>query len=228
MAEFLELLNNLTDPNWIVAHGGLYLLLFIVFAETGILIGFFLPGDPILFIAGIIIANLTLGPVDSILALLYWIALISAAGILGNFVGYWCGKYFGHRLLAQKDTWLFKKAYILRAQEFYHKRGGAAIILARFLPVVRTFAPIVAGIVEMDFKKFAFYNIVGGIIWVGSLVTLGYLLGESPWVQRNLEYVILGIVLAATAPVLVKMITGKKKAAAVPVDQEVLEEEGCE
>ena len=227
MAEFLELLNNLADPDWIVAHGGLYLLLFIVFAETGILIGFFLPGDPILFIAGIIIANLTLGPVDSILTLLYWIALISAAGILGNFVGYWCGKYFGHRLLKMKDNWLFKKEYIFRAQEFYHKRGGMAIILARFLPVVRTFAPIVAGIVEMDVRKFAFYNIVGGIIWVGSLVTLGYLLGESPWVQRNLEYVIIGIVLAATAPVLVKMVTGKKKTVTESAETEVLEEEEC-
>lgn len=227
MAEFLDFLNNLTDPDWIVAHGGLYLLLFIVFAETGILIGFFLPGDPILFIAGIIIANLTLGPVDSVLTLLYWIALISTAGILGNFVGYWCGKYFGHRLLKMKDNWLFKKAYILRAQEFYHKRGGVAIILARFLPVVRTFAPIVAGIVEMDFKKFAFYNIVGGILWVGSLATLGYLLGENAWVQRNLEYVIMGIVVLATAPVLVKMITGagkKKQSAAATVEAETYEE----
>jgi len=224
VTEFFDFLNNLSDPNWIVAHGGLYLLLFIVFAETGILIGFFLPGDPILFIAGIIIAHLTLEPVDSVLTLLYWIALISAAGILGNFVGYACGKYFGHRLLKMKDGWLFKKEYIFRAQEFYEKRGGIAIILARFLPVVRTFAPIVAGIVEMDFKKFAVYNVVGGILWVGSLVTLGYLLGENDWVQHNLEYVIVGIVIAATAPVLVKMITGKKKKAE-PIDEEVLEEE---
>lgn len=224
MTEFFDFLNNLSNPDWIVTHGGLYLLLFIVFAETGILIGFFLPGDPILFIAGIIIANLTLGPVDSVLTLLYWIALISAAGILGNFLGYACGKYFGHRLLKMKDNWLFKKEYIFRAQEFYEKRGGVAIILARFLPVVRTFAPIVAGIVEMDFKKFAFYNVLGGILWVGSLVTLGYLLGENDWVQRNLEYVILGIVVAATAPVLVKMVTGKKKKVE-PVNEEVLEEE---
>lgn len=225
MAEFLDFLNNLTNPDWIVAHGGLYLLLFIVFAETGILIGFFLPGDPILFIAGIIIANLTLGPVDSVLTLLYWIALISAAGILGNFVGYWCGKYFGHRLLKMKDNWLFKKEYIFRAQEFYEKRGGVAIILARFLPVVRTFAPIVAGIVEMDFRKFAFYNIIGGVLWVGSLATLGYLLGENEWVQRNLEYVIMGIVVLATAPVLVKIFTGKKKLATANAETEVLEKE---
>ncbi|MFC3197746.1 DedA family protein [Parapedobacter deserti] len=225
MEAFLDLLNNLTNPDWIVAHGGLYLLLFIVFAETGILIGFFLPGDPILFIAGIIIANLTLGPVDSVMTLLYWIALISAAGIAGNFLGYWCGKYFGHRLLKMKDNWLFKKAYIYRAQEFYHKRGGVAIILARFLPIVRTFAPIVAGIVEMDFRKFAFYNVVGGIIWVGSLVTLGYLLGENEWVQRNLEYVIMAIVIAATAPVVIKMVTGRGKRTATVSEPEMLEEQ---
>ncbi len=208
---FLEFFNNLTDPDWIVAHGGLYLLLFIVFAETGILIGFFLPGDPILFISGVIIANMSIGAANPVLTLIYWLILISLAAILGNFVGYWCGKYFGHRLLKMKDNWLFKKEYIYRAEEFYQKRGGGAIILARFLPVVRTFAPIVAGIVGMDFKKFAIYNVVGAIIWVGSLVTLGYLVGENPWVQRNLEYVILAIVVLATAPVAVKLFTGKKK-----------------
>lgn len=209
---FLEFINNLTDPDWIVAHGGLYLLLLIVFAETGILIGFFLPGDPIIFISGVIIANMSLGAANPTLTLLYWMTLISTAAIIGNFVGYWCGKYFGNRLLRTKDNWLYKKEYIYKAQEFYDKRGGGAIILARFLPIVRTFAPIVAGIVRMDFKKFAFYNIVGGIFWVGSLMTLGYLLGENPWVQRNLEYVIMAIVVAATAPVIIKLFTGKKKA----------------
>jgi len=213
----LEIFNNLTDPDWIVAHGGLYLLLFIVFAETGILIGFFLPGDPILFISGVIIANMSLGTIHPVLTLLYWMILISIAAILGNFVGYCCGKYFGHRLLKMKDNWLFKKEYIYKAQEFYEKRGGVAIILARFLPIVRTFAPIVAGIVEMDFRRFALYNVVGGIIWVGTLVTLGYLLGENPWVQQNLEYVIMGIIVLATAPVVIKLFTGKKKTVKIPV-----------
>lgn len=213
---FLDFINNLTDPDWLVARGGLYLVLFIIFAETGILLGFFLPGDPLLFISGVIIANLSVGAANPILTLLYWMALISTAAILGNFVGYWCGKFFGHRLLKMKDNWLFKKEYIHKAQAFYEKRGGGAIILARFLPIVRTFAPIVAGIVEMDFKKFALYNVLGGMIWVVSLVALGYLLGENPWVQRNLEYVILAIVLLATAPVVVKLFRSKKKAVAVP------------
>jgi len=154
---------------------------------------------------------MSIGAANPVLTLIYWMVLIATAAIMGNFVGYWCGKYFGHRLLKMKDNWLFKKEYIHKAQEFYEKRGGGAIILARFLPIVRTFAPIVAGIVEMDFKKFALYNIIGGVIWVGSLVTLGYLLGENPWVQRNLEYVILAIVVLATAPVIIKLFTGKKK-----------------
>lgn len=225
MDVFLEFFNNLSDPDWIVAHGGLYLLLFIIFAETGILVGFFLPGDPILFIAGVIIANMSLGTAHPELTLLYWIALITGAAILGNFVGYWSGRFFGHRLLKMKDTWFFKKEYIHKAQLFYDKRGGGAIILARFLPIVRTFAPIVAGIVEMDFKKFAFYNVIGGIAWVGSLVTLGYLLGESLWVQRNLEYVIMAIVLLATAPVIIKLFTGKKKEIPAPVPADEPEEE---
>jgi len=212
----MEFFNGLTDPEWIVMHGGLYLLLLIVFAETGLFFGFFLPGDPILFIAGIIIANLTLTPSESILTLLYWIGMISLAGIVGNFVGFWTGWKFGHFLLNRPDTWIYKKDHLRKAEEFYHKRGGGAIILARFLPVVRTFAPIIAGIVKMDISKFTFYNIVGCLIWVGSLVSLGYVLGDNEWVKSNLEYVIIGIVLIATAPVLIKLITGKKQPPAAP------------
>lgn len=212
MNEFLEFFNGLTDPEWIVEHGGLYLLLFIIFAETGIFIGFFLPGDPILFIAGIIIANIPLAHPDSVMLLLYWLFLLSLAGIAGNFVGYFTGKRFGVFLLQRKDTWIYKKKYLRTAEEFYHRRGGGAIILARFLPIVRTFAPIIAGIVEMDFRKFTFYNVIGGIIWVCSLVTLGYLLGENEWVKRNLEVVIIGIVVLATGPVIVKAISGRKAA----------------
>ncbi|HZH54420.1 MAG TPA: VTT domain-containing protein [Sphingobacteriaceae bacterium] len=213
MNEFIEFFNGLTDPEWIVEHGGLYLLLFIIFAETGIFIGFFLPGDPILFIAGIIIANIPAAPTESVIMLLSWMVFIMLAAIAGNFVGYFTGKKFGDYLLQRRDTWIYKKEHLRKAEEFYHKRGGGAIVLARFLPIVRTFAPIIAGIVKMDIKKFALYNILGAVIWVGTLMTAGYLLGENAWVKRNLEYVILGIVLLATAPVLVNAFTGKKKPA---------------
>lgn|SRR5690606_18284372 len=212
MDALLGLMDNLTDPDWIVAHGGLYLLLFIIFAETGIMIGFFLPGDPILFIAGIIISNMSVAPGQEIPLLLYWILLIALAAIAGNFVGYWCGKLFGNRILNMKESWLFRREYIYKAQEFYEKQGGVAIILARFLPIVRTFAPIVAGIVGMDFKKFIVFNIVGAFLWSGSLVTLGFVLGENQWVQKNLELVIFLIVAAATAPVIIKAISGRGKA----------------
>ncbi|OOG19049.1 alkaline phosphatase [Sphingobacterium sp. CZ-UAM] len=212
MDVFFEFLNNLTNPDWIVSHGGLYLLLFIIFAETGILIGFFLPGDPILFIAGMIVSNMSISPSEQIPTLLYWIVLVSLAAILGNFVGYWCGKVFGKRIMSMEDSWFFKKSYIFKAQEFYEKRGGGAIVLARFLPIVRTFAPIVAGIVGMEFRKFVLYNVIGAIVWSGSLVTLGYLLGENVWVKENLELVIIVIVLIATAPVIVKAFTSKDKA----------------
>lgn len=213
MTEFFDFFQNLTNPEWIMENGGLYLLLFIVFAETGILLGFFLPGDPLLFITGMILANNTLPHVNATLSLLYWILLISIAGILGNFLGYWTGKRSGKVLLQRKDSLLFKKKYIVQAQEFYERKGGGAIIIARFMPIVRTFAPIVAGIVKMDLKKFSIFNIIGSFIWVGVLVTAGFLLGENEWIKNNLEKIIFLIVLIATAPVLIKMLKGFRKKA---------------
>src|SRR5690606_13724039 len=148
---------------------------------------------------------------------------ISLAGIIGNFVGYWFGKRSGDILLKRKDTWLFKKKYLHRAKEFYEKRGGGAIVLARFLPIIRTFAPIVAGMVNMNKRKFSLYNIIGSFAWVGSLVTAGYLLGENAWVKDNLEKIVLAIVIIPLLPVLVKVIFGKKqKVQVIPVVSEEL------
>jgi len=209
MTAFFDFLQNLTDPVWIMDHGGLYLLLFIVFAETGILLGFFLPGDPLLFITGIILANNVLPHENPILILLYWILLISIAGILGNFLGYWTGKRSGSILMQRKDSFLFKKKYIFQAQEFYEKKGGGAIVLARFMPIVRTFAPVVAGIVKMDLRKFSIFNIAGSFLWVGVLVTAGFLLGENEWIRQHLEKIILLIVVIATAPVVIKVLKGR-------------------
>ena len=214
----IDFLHNLTNPDWIMAHGGLYIVLFIVFAETGLFVGFFLPGDSLLFITGIIIANTALPGLDSVISLLYWLLLISLAGIAGNFVGYWFGKTSGDFLLKRKDSWIFKKKHLLQAKEFYMKRGGAAIILARFLPIVRTFAPIVAGMVRMDFRKFSWYNIIGSFAWVVSLVTAGYLLGENGWVKNHLEKIILAIVVIPLLPVVIKLLFGKRqKMQVIPV-----------
>lgn len=211
MQPFIDFFSNLTNPEWIMQHGGLYIVVLIIFIETGFFFGFFLPGDSLLFIAGMVIAN-TLAPLSvPILNLLYWVLLIAAAGIIGNFAGYWFGRKSDGILFKRKDNWLFKKKYLIQAKEFYDKKGGGAIVLARFLPIVRTFAPIVAGIVKMDKTKFAMYNIAGSILWSGSIVTAGFLLGESEWVKANLEKIIIGIVLITTAPVLIKLITSKKK-----------------
>ena len=206
----IELFQNLTNPDWIMQNGGLYIVLLIVFAETGLLVGFFLPGDSLLFITGMLIANVVIPGSSGLFPLIYWVMLISVAGILGNYLGYWFGRRFGG-LLQQKDGRLFKRKYLQQAHDFYDKRGGGAIILARFLPVIRTFAPIVAGMVKMNGRKFSLYNILGSFIWVGSITGVGFMLGENAWVQENLDKIILGIVIITTAPVLIKFLSSRKK-----------------
>ncbi|RYZ55864.1 MAG: DedA family protein [Sphingobacteriales bacterium] len=225
----IELLQNLINPEWLSQYGGLYFVALIVFAETGLFVGFFLPGDTLLFIAGMMIAS-TATPFEAPASnLVYWVLLISLAGIIGNYVGYWFGRKSGDVLFDRKDTWLFKKRHLLQAQAFYETKGGGAIVLARFLPIVRTFAPIIAGVVKMDFRNFTFFNIVGSLAWVGSIVTAGYLLGDNVWVKGNLEKIVLGIALLSTTPVVLKMIRGKSEepaAVPVPVVKEIDDREG--
>jgi membrane-associated protein len=214
MEAIIDLLKDLINPDWIMAHGGLFLIAFIIFAETGLFVGFFLPGDSLLFITGMIIAGAKNNPVpfDSHpLNLLFWILLLTVAAIIGNMVGYWFGKKSGPLLFERKETWLFKRKHLQNAHDFYEKKGGLAVIVARFLPVVRTFAPIVAGVVHMDYKKFFLFNIVGAVCWIASLTTLGFLLGENVWIKENLEWIILGLVVITTAPVVFKMFFSKKK-----------------
>jgi len=211
MESILELFKHLANADWITQHGGLYLVALIVFAETGLFVGFFLPGDSLLFVTGLIIAQ-SASPFDSAaLNLPYWIVLITLAGIIGNLVGYWFGKKTGPILFERKDTWLFKRKHLIQAKEFYEKKGGSAIILARFIPIVRTFAPIVAGVVHMERKKFLLYNIIGSFAWVLSMTITGYCLGENEWVKGNLEKIVIGLILVTTLPVLYKMIFAKKK-----------------
>lgn len=213
MHKFLELYKQLIQPEWINAHGGLYVVLFIIFAETGLFVGFFLPGDSLLFITGVIIANSTPKFGNVYIDLAYWMALITAAGVVGNILGYWYGSKFGHMLMKRPDSRLFKKKYIHDAHDFYEKKGGMAIFLARFLPIVRTFAPIVGGMVEMNYKKFTSYNVLGCLAWVVSMTMAGYLLGDIPWVKKNLEVIVIGLIVVTTGPVLFKMFFGKKKPA---------------
>jgi membrane-associated protein len=145
------------------------------------------------------------------LNLVFWIILLTIAGILGNMVGYWFGKKSGPLLFERKETFLFKRKHLENAHTFYEKKGGIAIIVARFLPVVRTFAPIVAGVVHMNYKKFISFNIIGAVLWITSLTTLGFVLGENAWIKEQLEWIILGLVLITTLPVAFKMFFSKKK-----------------
>jgi len=228
MHDIIELLKELMNAEklaaLVTAYGGLYLVAFIIFAETGLFVGFFLPGDSLLFVTGLMIAN-SQSPFNNDFAnLAYWITLITTAGVIGNAVGYWFGRKTGPLLFERKDTLLFKKKHVIQAKEFYEKRGGSAVILARFLPIVRTFAPIVAGVVEMDRKKFFFFNIVGCVAWVASMTLAGYFLGENEWVKHNFEKIVIGLILVTTAPVLFKMFFGKKKQPILEVGKDMIEE----
>lgn len=212
---------DLVTPMFYIVNGGLWLILFIIFAETGLFAGFFLPGDSLLFVAGIYNAELveSVFPIihNEYLQLLVLWLFISAAGILGNSIGYWFGRKVGPAMYSWKDNFIFKQKYLHEAHDFYEKHGGGAIIFARFLPIVRTFAPIVAGIVAMDKKKFTFFNIVGSFAWVLSMLVAGHFLQK--WVlsqfgfnlKERLEVIVVGIVLITTAPVLIKLFFSKKK-----------------
>ena len=219
---------DIMNPMFYIIHGGLWLLLFIIFAETGLFVGFFLPGDSLLFVAGIYSSNLTheflsifsLGGVhNEVLDLLVLCALLAFAGILGNTIGYWTGRKVGPTMYHWKDSMLFKRRYLNEAHDFYEKHGGAAIVFARFLPFIRTFAPIIAGIVGMDKKKFAFFNISGSIAWVVSMIFSGHFL--QIWVKNQfgielkdkLELIVIIIVAVTTAPVIWKFFFAKKKSA---------------
>lgn len=173
----------------IIQSGGLLLIAFIVFAETGLLVGFFLPGDTLLLAAGVFAAQgkLPLG---------LTIIVIILASIVGNVVGYEIGRRTGHRVFRKKDGILFRKEYITRAEVFYEKHGGKTILFARFVPIVRTFAALVAGIGHMPFNRFMGYNIAGGILWGGSVTLLGYWFGQR---IPNIDHYILPTVLAVTA-----------------------------
>lgn len=211
---------NLLQPQFYIEHGGLWLILFVVFAETGLFAGFFLPGDSLLFVAGIYSTNLAnefIPTGNEVFDLLLIMLLISMAGIVGNTTGYWFGKKVGPAMYSWKENMFFKQRYLQQAHEFYEKHGGGAIIVARFIPIVRTFAPIVAGIVQMEKKKFSFFNIVGCFAWVGSMLFAGHFLQK--WIlaqfgfdlKDHLEVIVLGIVAVTTAPVIMKLIFNKKK-----------------
>lgn len=211
--------------NWIIDYGGLYILLLVIFAETGLFVGFFFPGDSLLFAAGVFldkISNKFIGVAQDTPTSFGWphlviIILVIVASVLGNLVGYWFGRKTGPLLYERKETWLFKRKHLVRATEFYNKYGKATIFLAKFLPIVRTFAPIVAGIVKMPRKPFAAFNLIGSLAWVCSMMLGGYFL--DAWVEKkfdfslkdHIEMIAIGIILITTLPVLYKLFFSRDK-----------------
>lgn len=218
---------------WIIENGGLYFLLFVVFAETGLFVGFFLPGDSLLFAAGIfmnsLVKELAQLPAEAEVHFGFYhiliILMVIIASVIGNIVGYWFGYKTGPLLFERKDTWIFKKKHLMRARDFYDQYGKATVFMAKFLPIIRTFAPIVAGIVKMPKPAFIFYNILGSIAWVCSMMLGGYFL--QTWVEKrfgfslkdHIEAITIVIVLITTLPVLYKLFFAKKPV--VPPPDEV-------
>lgn len=180
-----------------------YVLLFVViFAETGLVIIPFLPGDSLLFAVG------TLAGGNYLNILIAYVILLIAA-ILGDTVNYWIGHHLGARVFTKDNSRFFNKAYLVKTDEFYKKHGGKTIILARFIPIVRTFAPFVAGVGKMHYGTFLFYNVAGGFIWVTSLTFAGYFFGQMPLIKDNFEFAVIGIVLISILPVIIEIIKHK-------------------
>lgn len=196
-----EFLKQLTDPNSIIEYGGLWLLLFVIFAETGLLVGFFLPGDNLILLAGILCrARPELIHVNfPVLA-----TLMVTAAVLGNTVGYWFGRKAGEKLYARKDSLFFKKKHLEATRSYYDKYGGnTTLIIARFLPVVRTFAPVIAGALKIDFVKFMFFNVAGALAWILSLSGIGYFMVQLfPGITDYMGYVFIALIILTALPVL--------------------------
>jgi membrane-associated protein len=215
--EFLkEIFHQIYDVKALVIWAGYIGMAAIIFAETGLLAGFFLPGDSLLVTAGLFAA--TIDPATNQPYLNIWLLnlILIPCAIAGDAVGYWVGSKTGPRLFRKEKSFFFRKDYLIKTQEFYNKHGGVTIIIARFMPIIRTFAPTVAGIAQMKYKKFAQYNVVGGFLWIVSLTLMGYYLGRLiPGIEKHIEKVIIVIVFLSILPGIIKYLQhkfGKKKA----------------
>lgn len=185
LKEFFEIILN---SEKLIRYGGLVLLLIVIFAETGLIFGFIFPGDALLFTAGLLCGS------DLMVNIWVLVITVAIAAIAGNVTGYLTGKFFGKKLLLKKDTFFFKQRHIVSSRAFYEKYGGITLIAGRFLPVIRTFVPIFAGTIGINFWKFNLYNIAGAILWSGTMIPLGYIVGKKiPASIENIEYFVLGI-----------------------------------
>jgi membrane-associated protein len=198
------------DPHWLISTFGVIGILVLVFAESGLLIGFFLPGDSLLFTAGLLVAAGTYLQVPLWLLCL----LVSIAAVLGDQFGYLFGRRFGPALFRRPDSRLFKQENLTRAAAFFERYGARSILLARFVPIVRTFTPIVAGASRMHYRTFVIFNVAGGTLWGCGVTILGYFLGQVAFVRSNIEFILAGIVIVSVIPVVVELIRARRRAGA--------------
>ena len=203
---------GLLSPEKLIDKGGLALVTAIIFAETGLLIGFFLPGDSLLFIAGFFASKPKGLPHLPVLPIVL-VCLIVAA-IIGNQIGYLIGKRVGPALFTRADSRFFKQANVNKAQAFFDRNGDRTLILARFVPIVRTFVPVLAGVGAMDPKRFARFNIIGAVLWAGGVTTLGYFLGQIDAIRNHVEIAVLALVAVSLVPVAIELIRHRRQSGA--------------
>jgi membrane-associated protein len=193
------------DPTHLINTFGLIGIMVIIFAETGLLVGFFLPGDSLLFTAGLLVAGGLVAPLWVVLLLL------PLAAVLGNLVGYWIGHRAGPAVFNKPDSRLFKAEYVERSATFFERNGARTILLARFVPIVRTFATVMAGASRMDFRRYAVYSVIGGIAWAAGVTLLGYWLGQIAVVRDHVELFILAIVAISLIPVALEFLRARRQ-----------------
>ncbi len=208
METLRSLFSLVRDPVQLVQLGGYVGLTLIIFMETGLLVGFFLPGDSLLVTAGLLAAT---GVVH--LTLLGLILLLAPAAIIGDATGYWIGRRAGHALFQREDSRFFKRKHLLQTHAFYERHGGKTIIMARFVPIVRTFAPVVAGVAEMPYRRFAAFNVFGGIGWVVSMLCIGYFLGTViPGLDKHIELLAVVIIAISLIPLGIEYLRHRRAA----------------
>jgi membrane-associated protein len=210
LLHFLRALYNPERLNALIAAGGAPLVCLIIFIETGFFVGFFLPGDSLLVTAGVLAAG---GKVP-----LHWILIPGMlCAIAGDQVGYWIGRAAGNTLYTRKESFFFRRSHLERARAFYEKHGGKTVILARFVPIIRTFCPPVTGAAAMSYPKFVAYDFFGGISWVGSMILLGYFLGRSvPNIEHRIHYVIAVVILLSILPPVIGFLRSRRKPGVAP------------
>lgn len=202
----LALAPNWLDPDYLISTLGLFGLLAIVFAESGLLFGFFLPGDSLLFTAGLLVAGSKLGyPIWAV------VLLVIIAAVAGDQVGYLFGRKVGPSLFRRPDSRLFKQENIEKAHEFFEKYGAKSLVLARFVPIVRTFTPIIAGVSRMNYRSFVTFNVIGGTLWGGGVTLLGFWLGQIEFVRTHIELILIAIVFVSVIPIVIEFLRARAK-----------------